>query len=62
MAQKPWIVPIPGSKKLEHIKDNLAASDIVFTDAEMQDINGHLAAITIHGARYSADNQANVGK
>lgn len=62
MAQKPWIVPIPGSKKLKHIKDNLAAADIEFTNEEMQDINRRLSAIAIHGARYSANNQANVGK
>lgn len=62
MAQKLWIVPIPGRKKLKHIKDNLAAADIQFTDEEKQDINRRLSAIAIHGAGYSANNWVNVRK
>lgn len=62
ISQKSWIVPIPGSKKISHIKDNIIASDIEYTSDEMHEINNRLSEITIHGDRYNADNQANVGK
>lgn len=42
MAQKPWIVPIPGSTKTERIIENAKAADIAFTEQEMKEINALL--------------------
>lgn len=52
-AQKPWIVPIPGTTKLGRLKENLVASTITFTSEEMQKLNMELNEITIWGARYN---------
>lgn len=62
LYQKPWIVPIPGSRSLKHLTDNIAAANITYTDEEMRRIDDALGKIIIRGDRYSADNQANVGK
>jgi Predicted oxidoreductases (related to aryl-alcohol dehydrogenases) len=62
ISQKSWIVPIPGSKKISHIKDNIIASDVEYTSDEMHEINNRLSEIVIHGDRYNANSQANVGK
>ncbi len=62
MAQKPWIVPIPGSKKMSHIQDNLAAADIEFTAQEMAEVNNRLSAVKLQGERYSKNNQNAIGK
>ncbi len=62
LYQKPWIVPIPGSRSLKHLTDNIAAANITYTDEEMRRIDEALGKIIIRGDRYSADNQANVGK
>lgn len=62
ISQKSWIVPIPGSKKISHIKDNIIASDVEYTSDEMHEINNRLSEIVIHGDRYNTDSQANVGK
>jgi aryl-alcohol dehydrogenase-like predicted oxidoreductase len=51
MAQKPWIVPIPGTTKLPHLLDNIGADAIRFTPSELTELNGSLSAIQIHGAR-----------
>ena len=51
LAQKPWIVPIPGMDKLEYIDDNLKAIDILLTAEDLQEIDGELSRINIQGAR-----------
>lgn len=53
LAQKPWIVPIPGTTKRSRLEENLAAVDIVLTAAELMNINQALAAIPVTGARYA---------
>ena len=60
MAQKPWIVAIPGSTSWGHLKENFAAADIAYTDEEMRDINQRLSQITLSGHRYNADSQKNI--
>ena len=60
MAQKPWIVAIPGSTSWEHLTENFAASDITYTDKEMREINCRLSEITLSGHRYNADSQKNI--
>ena len=52
LAQKPWIVPIPGSRKLEHLDENLGALDIELTTDDLSDIKEAMANITVVGNRY----------
>ncbi|QNU28612.1 aldo/keto reductase [Geobacillus sp. 46C-IIa] len=54
LAQKPWIVPIPGTRKLERLEENLGALEVVLTEEEWQELNDALANIDIAGDRYPA--------
>ncbi|MDP5240829.1 aldo/keto reductase [Uliginosibacterium sp. 31-16] len=51
LAQKPWIVPIPGTTQMAHMLDNIGASEIAFSAAELAALNAELASITIQGER-----------
>ena len=62
LAQQPWIVPIPGTKRIERIKENIGGADIRFTTEELADIRRHLDSIEIIGARYPEDQEALTGK
>ncbi len=52
MAQKPWVVPIPGTTKLAHLQENLWSTDVAFSAEEWKQFNDQIAAVTIVGARY----------
>ncbi len=52
LAQKPWIVPIPGTTKLERLEENIAAADITLTPDDLEEIESALSKITIQGGRY----------
>jgi len=52
LAQKPWIVPIPGTTKLERFKENIAAAETQLTADDLRDINAAASKITVEGARY----------
>ena len=52
LAQKPWIVPIPGTTKIHRLQENLAAVSINLSATDLQEIENVLKAINIHGARY----------
>jgi len=52
LAQKPWIVPIPGSRKLEHLDNNLGALDLELTANDLGAIKAAMANITVVGNRY----------
>jgi aryl-alcohol dehydrogenase-like predicted oxidoreductase len=52
LAQKPWIVPIPGTTKLGRLEENLGAADVVLTADDLRDIDRALASITVLGDRY----------
>jgi aryl-alcohol dehydrogenase-like predicted oxidoreductase len=54
LAQKPWIVPIPGTTKLHRLEENLGAATLVLTAGELEDIERALAGMTIAGERYPA--------
>jgi aryl-alcohol dehydrogenase-like predicted oxidoreductase len=54
MAQKPWIVPIPGTTKMPHLLDNLGADTVRFTPEEARELSAALARTPIHGARLPA--------
>ncbi|MFZ6781270.1 aldo/keto reductase [Undibacterium sp. Ji83W] len=51
MAQKPWIVPIPGTTQLPHLFDNIGAIEVQFSQSELAELNAATAAIQIQGAR-----------
>lgn len=52
LAQKPWIVPIPGTTKLDRLEENIAAASVELTPLDLRDIDDAAANITVHGARY----------
>ena len=52
LAQKPWIVPIPGSRKLERLDENIGAADVILTSADLNDIEKAMSQITVVGDRY----------
>ena len=62
LAQKPWIVPIPGTRKLDRLMENLGAADVELTAGELSDLNTALANIEISGDRYPAEYAKRVGK
>lgn len=62
LYQKPWIVPIPGSRSINHLTDNLLSANVTYTEEELHLINQAFDQIVVVGDRYSADNQKNVGK
>lgn len=51
MAQKPWIVPIPGTTQMPHMLENVGAAAVRFTPAEVAELNAAVSAIQIRGAR-----------
>ena len=62
LAQKPWIVPIPGTTKLHRLKENVGAAAIELTREDLRQIEDALAHITVQGARYPAHLAARAGK
>ena len=62
LAQKPWIVPIPGTTKISRLEENLGGASLELTQADLQKIEGALSRMTIHGDRYPANLQKLVGK
>jgi len=57
LAQKPWIVPIPGTTKLHRLEENIAAADITLSRDDLREIDDVLSNVTIAGARYSENLQ-----
>jgi aryl-alcohol dehydrogenase-like predicted oxidoreductase len=55
LAQKPWIVPIPGTTKMHRLEENLAAADVELTPEDLREIDD--AQIEAHGDRYAEANQ-----
>jgi aryl-alcohol dehydrogenase-like predicted oxidoreductase len=55
LAQKPWIVPIPGTTKLEHLEENLGAAAVQLTPDDLAEIASTTAQIKVHGARGTGD-------
>jgi aryl-alcohol dehydrogenase-like predicted oxidoreductase len=62
LAQKPWIVPIPGTTKAHRMKENTAAADVELDAADLRQIETALAEITVVGDRYPAQLAALVGR
>ena len=61
LAQKPWIVPIPGTTKLHRLEENLAAAELTLAQDELRRITQALETVKITGERYPAALQARVG-
>jgi aryl-alcohol dehydrogenase-like predicted oxidoreductase len=62
LAQKPWIVPIPGSRKLERLDENIGAVAVELTSDDLREIESALAQITVQGARYPQDMARQTGR
>ncbi len=52
LAQKPWIVPIPGTTKLKRLEENIGAAAIELTSGDLGEIESAASKITLQGARY----------
>ncbi len=52
LAQKPWIVPIPGSRKLERLEENIGAADVELTADDLREIKNAMSQLTVVGDRY----------
>ena len=62
LAQKPWIVPIPGTTKLPRLEENLGGASLVLTPADLRDINAASDQIALQGARYPEHLQKLIGR
>jgi pyridoxine 4-dehydrogenase len=62
LAQKPWIVPIPGTTKLHRLEENIGATSVQLTAGDRKTIEGALAMIAVTGDRYPPHLQARVGR
>lgn len=62
LAQKPWIVPIPGTTKLQRLEENLGAQDVVLAPDDLREIENSLSKIKVQGERYPAHLQQLVGR
>ena len=62
LAQKPWIVPIPGSRKLERLEENIGAVAIELTSDDLREIESAISKITVQGDRYPKDLAQQTGR
>ena len=62
LAQKPWIVPIPGTTKLHRLRENVEAASVELTEGDLREIENAASQITVQGARYSESSQRMVDR
>lgn len=62
LAQRPWIVPIPGTTRLRRLEENIGAADVALTHEELAEIERVLSQVTIQGERYPEQLQKLVGR
>jgi aryl-alcohol dehydrogenase-like predicted oxidoreductase len=62
LAQRPWIVPIPGTRRLDRLQENLAAADVELSDDDLREIGDAAAGIEVQGARYPDFMQRLIGR
>jgi aryl-alcohol dehydrogenase-like predicted oxidoreductase len=62
LAQKPWIVPIPGTTKLHRLEENMGAAEIELTPDDLREIDSAASEITVQGSRYPEELQRTVGR
>jgi aryl-alcohol dehydrogenase-like predicted oxidoreductase len=61
LAQQPWIVPIPGTRRIERVEENLAATTVALSADEVADLNALATRVGVQGNRYDAAGMARVG-
>jgi aryl-alcohol dehydrogenase-like predicted oxidoreductase len=62
LAQKPWIVPIPGTTKLHRLRENIGAASVQLTPEDLRELESAASKITVQGARYPEQLQKLVGR
>src|SRR5438270_5847671 len=62
LAQKPWIVPIPGTTKRHRLEENVAAASVELTEDDLREIDSATSQITVQGARYSESAQRMINR
>jgi aryl-alcohol dehydrogenase-like predicted oxidoreductase len=62
LAQKPWIVPIPGTTKRHRLEENLGAAAVELTPDDLQEIESAVSEVTVQGARYSESSQRMINR
>ncbi|CAM3208387.1 aldo/keto reductase [Paenibacillus lupini] len=62
LAQKPWIVPIPGTRKLERLEENIGAAEVKLSPEELSSLDSALSKIKISGDRYPTVISNKLGK
>lgn len=62
LAQKPWIVPIPGTTKLDRLRENIGAVSIQLAPEDLRELENAASKITVQGARYPENLQKRVGR
>ena len=62
LAQKPWIVPIPGTTKPHRLEENIGATAIQLTSDDLREIDRAASEIAVHGARYPEHLQQTTGR
>jgi aryl-alcohol dehydrogenase-like predicted oxidoreductase len=61
LAQKPWLVPIPGTTRLDRLEENLAAEDVWLSEEELRALGVAASNIQIEGARYPEELEKRTG-
>jgi aryl-alcohol dehydrogenase-like predicted oxidoreductase len=62
MARKPWIVPIPGTTNIDHLRENIGAINVQLTLADLREIETAFSRIEIYGGRMDARQMAQIGR
>jgi aryl-alcohol dehydrogenase-like predicted oxidoreductase len=62
LAQQPWIVPIPGTRRTERIRENVGATQVALSADERADLDGLAARMGVHGERYNAEHMAYINR
>ncbi|MDR6197118.1 aldo/keto reductase [Siphonobacter sp. SORGH_AS_0500] len=62
LAQKPWIVPIPGTTKVHRLQENIASAEIILSESDLQEINQAVSQIEVQGRRYSESSQKMINR
>ena len=62
LAQRPWVVPIPGTTKLHRVEENIAAAEVELTQEELDEIDHQASKITLEGERYGEAGQRSIDR